>query len=440
MLNPAQAERTLGELVARIEQGDLEPIEATLEVDADADPAAVAALEASFTSVGLALLRGVDVHTEQLASLWDEQLRLLLEIPGELPSGRLLFGGRDRASDSSALLGRGLFFLAALAISEQLPRGTARAHPLLRPWLESSPPRALGGIYDELWNVLDDPGAPWFSHAYQLVDRLRETLGTVGSRAHRLELPGVVLDEIQHDVLDFPLLSELRSQRHGLRAMLELAQVRGLDRGHLLSIIWNSWDRDGRPEQGREIFDTTSALGLEFWANVPTALLKELFASEHAVSTLGFSAFRAEQWEVFAELCSQRSALWSVPTPWRCIPGDVLERVLDEGAWPSSATPGLVEAWRRFPKLVLGAVKRNFDAGEAEPAWGLVDASPPEQTEALVTWLRQRVSVLDLDEQALSRVRGWLARTIQRRDPGWRRCYAYLHEIEQGLAPLKRGL
>jgi hypothetical protein len=88
---------------------------------------------------------------------------------------------------------------------------------------------------------------------------------------------------------------------------------------------------------------------------------------------------------------------------------------------------------------VLSAVRRNFDTGEAAPAWGLVEASPPEHTEALVTWLRQRVSVLDLDQQDLGRVRGWLARVIQRRDPGWRRCYAYLHEIEQGLAPLRRG-
>jgi hypothetical protein len=121
------------------------------------------------------------------------------------------------------------------------------------------------------------------------------------------------------------------------------------------------------------------------------------------------------------------------------MPKTVLIRLLTECPWPSSATRGLVQAWRRFPGPMLDAVRHSFDAGRAEPAWGLVEAAPAEQTEKLVNWLRQRIAVLDLDEPALHRVRGWLGRSIRRRDPGWRRSYDYLDEIEQGLLPMRSG-
>src|SRR5690606_17146232 len=139
------------------------------------------------------ILSGVELPSDLLETLWNEQLELLLHFEAELPRARLLFAApASKARPSSALFNQSTLHLSALAVSEQLPEGSGRRHPLFRPWSRATPPAQLGQLYDSIACSLEAGAlkAPVNSAALLLIDRLRATIGQCAREPHALERPG----------------------------------------------------------------------------------------------------------------------------------------------------------------------------------------------------------------------------------------------------------
>ena len=198
-----------------------------LELGADDSPAYVAALEMLVRGAGFALLSGADLPLEDLEALWNEQARLLFDRGPEPPWPRVDFP--DDLVQRAPALGSGIWLLGALALTEQLPPGSGARHPLLRPWLELRPPAGLRKVLDAIARSLEPETArsAFELGAVILIDRLRNVVGSVaedGGGAHRLELPGVLLDEIEHGVLEW---SNVQSLRTGPCVALDVVEAGG---------------------------------------------------------------------------------------------------------------------------------------------------------------------------------------------------------------------
>src|SRR6185436_14589259 len=133
-----------------------------------------------------------EVAPELAETLWDDEQRLLFEPPGVLPAPRIEHGlpGTDGVT-SAWMLGRGAFYLAALALGEGLEAGQGRTHALLRPWQATTAPPQLDELLDVVHGALEHPGASTelAASAAALVSRLRSVVGALGENGapHALE-------------------------------------------------------------------------------------------------------------------------------------------------------------------------------------------------------------------------------------------------------------
>ena len=77
-----------------------------------------AAIEGAFRAVGLAALFGSETLPDLAEALWDEALGLVFEAPGALPGPRIEHATLEPSEPGVWMLGRGAFFVAALAFGE----------------------------------------------------------------------------------------------------------------------------------------------------------------------------------------------------------------------------------------------------------------------------------------------------------------------------------
>jgi hypothetical protein len=416
-----------------------------LELGADDSPAYVAALEMLVRGAGFALLSGAELALEDLEALWNEQARLLFDCGSEPPRPRVDFP--EELLARAPALASGVWLLGALAVTEQLPPGSGARHPLLRPWLERRPPEGLRNVLDAIASALepDSARAAFELKAMVLVDRLRNVVGSVGQDGrgvHRLERPGVLLDEIEHGVLEWSGVQSLEADPASFVSLSKLADRRGLGAQEVPRAIWSAWTRAGCPDTA--LFDAKSPAAALLLAHAPGQALERLLPALAAGElALACTHFREEQWGALVRAASAGTLDSRVLAgAFALIGHEHAEELVAGGAGaPFENIAGLAVLWSRFPAVVLAALRARLERQERS-AGSLLDAAPLEQTAAVVDALRRRLlssASPELGALTLDHVRRWLHARIRARAPAWREAYAVLAEIERRLAPLVRA-
>lgn len=413
------------------------PAEEVLELEADESPAYVAAAEAVFRAAGLALLGGAELGQEHIEALWEEQMRLAVEIGGALPEPRI-----PPESDAPALAS-GCFYLSALALSEQLtPRRPAQGSPLC-PWSLAAPPPALRRAFDAIWAAARRaPDAPWSLASFALVDRLRSSLGSVsadGGAVHALELPGIFLDEVVHGVASWETASRLGDAPLLVPALVGLAERRGTAWDAVARGLWSAWDEAGRPSLHGGPLAADGPHAARLWPHAPADLIAALAARRDQAWRLPYALLTREQWTALlddwgalAESARGSTALW------RAMPSDVAERALERGALPA-APAALAELWQAHAARVTAAIEHAVTSRRPERAIALAAGAPEHATARVVASFGEARAWLERPASELDALRSWLCARVRLKSPGWRAAYTLLDAVERELGPARRA-
>ena len=424
------------ELVQRLSDRGSAFIDGVLELEGGDSAGHIAAVEMTFRAAGVALLSGAELGADSLEALWDEVLEARLEFPDQLPCPRIEYPDPER----DALLTRGMWYLAAFAISSELGQRAGRRHPLLRPWKarEANPQlRELCAITarDLPTNEAD---RPWALRAFSLISRLRSEIGALGSldSPEVLERPSVILDEVMHGVLSWGTVSGITDSVLGLPALQALANERGVPFSSVASAIWEAWDDAQRPALGAEFLATDAAHASWFWPHVPPDLLEALLCDARAVD-IPYESFGDAQWRAFVAALDTAPARAEDARAFSIAPDFVIIEALERGI----ESPALFKClWQRDPdragsELVL-ALESNEDEDQEQALGrlsGLLNAAPAVEFPRL-SELFSQPSLANLERKKLGRVRRFLHDQIRLRKSGYVEAYTRLSAIERLLS------
>jgi hypothetical protein len=400
LLTPQPVRELLSALTHEIER-DAETIERVLEIDTSESPAHVAALEATFRCSGFALLGGAELPLETLTALWEEQMRVAHLPAGGIPAPRIEY---DSASDP--WLATGSWHLAALAVSEQLEANDGFEHTLLRPWHATAPPALLAELYGSILTALEalDLRTPWLPLAYSLIDRLRRTVGLATSTVHPLELPSVVIEEAEHQVLTWQNVAALGRLRGGLTAVESLAGQHRVGWQRVVRAMFAAWDEALRPPLSGSALDPDGPDASLLWRSVPDDVLARV--APH-VPYLPISLVGAEA-------------------------------LLNAGGLAALSDERLRALVIRVPDAALEAISNSLSDGNSAQGLRLAHAIPLDRTPDLVRCLRA-LSPPGMPADQRSSLLDPLRERVRARAPGWREAYALLDELEQSVWPLRRA-
>lgn len=420
------------ELVRRLSERGSAFIDGALELEAPDSAGHTAAVEMIFRAAGVALLSGVELGGDALEALWDEVLDLRLEFPGELPCPRVEYPDPER----DPLLGRGMWYLAAFAVSNELGQRAGRRHPLLRPWKarESTPELR------ELCRVIQrdlptgERDRRWAVQAFALIARLRAEIGALGSleTPEALERPSVLLDEVMHGVLTWPTVSGIGDGALGLAALQALASERKLPFAQVASAIWEAWDDAHRPAIGAEFLASDSSYASLFWPHVPPDLLEALLSDARATG-IPYETFGDAQWRAFVAALEAAPVRADDERAFRIAPDFVIDEALARGVESRALFTAF---WRRAPERAGSELVQLLESREAEdlPRLAGLLAAAPENQLANLDELFAQPGVTNLPPPQLAVVRHYLHDRVRERSPGYTNAYARLTEIERRLS------
>lgn len=427
MLAPRSAGPTLRAVLARATEAGDDVLDELLEIEAPRSPEQVAALEAGFRVAGISLLCGVEVPVEVATALWDQQIPLLVE-RGDTPRPRLEH--QPRGVEDEPLLDLGVFHLAALALSELLPEGSAAEHPVLRPWKAPAVPPGLGAVLDSIWSVVkrvDPDGTPWALEAFSLAERLGAALSSRAPDApratHPLEWPGRVLDAVLRDGLTPEHVNE-GTHPALVRALLAFGARRGISSRVIIRALWRAWAESPGPVAPLSPLSPSSPLAKSFYADAPPDALSVLLSGHHVDgSKVPWGVLPEAAWRKLLETGSLRGN----PAAFRAIPPHLVGDAVRVGALTAAEIETL---WVRAPEAVDSALEVSLS--RAEPlAWQLVRAAPANCTGPVVRRLRAAWLGAAARESWIpaSLVRELLHERVTARAPGWREAFDLLLAI-----------
>ncbi len=434
LLRPHAAAEVEQTLAARLQDGDAEPLAAVLELDADDSPAQVAALEATFRGVGQALLHGTELSSEALEPLWDEQVRLLVQLPDQLPQPRIGYPEDRTRPDRDAA-----WLAGSLCVSEQLEASLGARHRLLRPWQEPSPPPGLRQVLDRIHAGLTGSEPSWAMGAFALADRLRSTIGSVGETSpHPLERPGVVLEELVHGVLEWDSVGGMENQRIEMTALKRLASARGYEWPEVAGAIWRAWHVAGGPVSGTPLLGTAGALAEWFWPHLPPPIVASaLSVLPDDAAPIPCTQWRNDQWDAWVSAIPKLDARAQGSAElWEAIPPTRFEAALQQ------VTVLPPETWQVLWRRSSEAVVRRFDdwltASLLDRALPLLASTPQTHTVAVLPSLSRCLP--SATPTLLDPIRSWLRGRITHRAADWRAAYALLASIENDLGRTRARL
>jgi hypothetical protein len=436
LLSPSMAGITAERLLVRAKSGSLGH-EELVDPDEIGDPAYAAASEGALRATGVSLLLGTAPAGDLLEGLWDEQLRIALELPGELPLPRIDTAGETSGERGAWLFDRGIWYLAALAVSEQLSAHEGRMHALLRPWQTGAVSPQLPALLDRVLMALERHETPrdLVGPALALVGRLRGVLGPLGAGGapHRLERAAIVADEAALGVLAWENLVALFEDELGLSGFLYVCRSRKLGGAELSSALWEAFVTAGMPQEGAGIFlvPELTRLLLPHAPRVALVRLAPLLANQ-----AGELALSDGQWSVLFD-----SDLRPVPAGlYRSVPLGALAPAVT-AALRDGAREALQVLWRRFSPELSQRVSGALRATEPDAALSaLLESAPPSVTSTLLEELDDVDRLLKAPGATLTAVRRFLHARVAERAPGFRDLYALLDEIERRCTPLRQSI
>jgi hypothetical protein len=414
----------------------LEPL---LEASAPESLFYVGALELGFVAAGLGLLEGAELPRELREGLFEDQLELMLELPGELPLPRIL-----RGSDAERAERHGLWLLAALSLSEDLPNH-ARKHGALRPWRSKQLDPRLPELLDRVAEVLDSRRLSQAAAlgVFALIGRLRTSAGAlIGiDTPHALEQPTVIVEEVLHGVLTWPTLAELGRHRAGLLIAATRAAAITLDVPwpDVARAVWLAWDAAERPAEGADfLLPENDAEGL-FWAHIPRELLRPLLADARD-KPMPFERLREQPWAAIEEAVLDGSLAPTAPMVEHA-PEAVLDSWLGRGGLGLFTGEALGVLWRRVPERLLRVLSLHFktpDPAETAQVVALLTELPASLLNEAVS-AAQDQQLVRLPGAALAAMRKLLHRAVSEGGALGRRAYPVLAGLEEQLSVARRA-
>ena len=420
------------ELLQRLSDRGSAFIDSVLELEGGDGAGHIAALELTFRTAGIALLEGAELASDSLEALWDEALDARLEFPGELPCPRIEYPSPER----DALLSRGIWYLAAFAISAELGQRAGRRHALLRPWKAREAHPLLRELCATIARDLptDARDRTWVLRAFSLVARLRSEIGALGAvdAPEALERPSVILDEVTHGVLGWPTVAGIADGELGMLALQAMSVERGVPFSSVASAIWEAWDDAQRPASGAEFLATDSKHASWFWPHVPADLLEALLCDARATD-IPYPSFGDTQWHAFIAALDTAPARADDERAFALAPDFVLVAALDRGI----ESPALFAAvWQRDPDRAgseLVALLESDDDDDLPRLSGMLKATPAAHFSQLGELFAQP-SLANLRSVKLAAVRRYLHDLVRARKPGYVEAYARLSDIERQLS------
>jgi hypothetical protein len=433
LLRGHAAPRIARQLLERLADRGSAFIDGLLELEGVDSAARAAAIDMTFRAAGVALLGGAELASDSLEPLWDEVIEARFELPGELPCPRIEYP--EPATD--ALLTRGVWYLAAFAISGELGQRAGRRHALLRPWHTREVSAELRAICRQIASDLPlaESDRGWALRAFSLLARLRAEIGAIGAfdAPELLEQPAVILDEVEHGVLAWSSVAGIGRSALGLPALQALARERNLPFASVATAIWQAWDEAERPSEGAEVLAAEAASANSFWPHIPARLLESLLCDAQ-LAHVPYELFEAPHWQAFLAALKRAPALAADTRAFEHAPESVLAAALAQGVESEAFFRAL---FQRAPEHAEQALEQALDApNERHTArlGALLAASPSAELSRLFS-LFSRPKVQNLSGEKLAAVRRFLHACVRARRPGYREAYACLSTLEQRLAP-----
>jgi hypothetical protein len=436
LLSPSMAPITAERILVRAREGGLVH-EELVDPDVVGDPAYAAATEGALRATGVGVLLGTSPPGESLEALWDEQVRILLELPGALPLPRIDGLGSGATDHGAWLFDRGIWYLATLAVSELLGAHEGRPHPTLRPWQAKAPPGGLPAVLDCIAAALERAETPreLVGPALSLVGRLRALLGPLGKSgaAHRLERAAIVADEAALGVLAWESVVELGTDELALAALAPLCRSRKLDDFAFANAIWNAFAAAQLPLESAGVLLRPELARIVLQHAPGPALVRLAPLLANAPLPLPISEV---QWGVLlgGDLAQAPLGLYGAA------PASVLDAAV-RAAVRDGRPEALETLWRRFPVALSSRVVAAFRAGSADAALSrLLEHAPAAATPELVTALEDVDALLRAPADALTALRRFLHTRVAQRAPGFRETYALFDAIERRCAPVRGAM
>ena len=417
LLAPHAAEGIARALYSRILRDDTEPIEAVTELEADTNPAHIAALEVVVRATGMALMAGHDLPSESLEALWHEQSRLAIRWNEGPPCPRI----RHQVPVGS-LLHDTTWRLALIAISERLD--APGFDPWLAPWTCSEPPGTLLRLLDPLAEELGSFSEPLAHDTYALVDRLRRVLGSLNDPLHDLEIPAAVLDAARLGVLDWNLVTRVGEIPYGSSAVQALAQRRGQSWSETATAIWEAWAESDTFASEIPWFASSVTWGESLGPHLPLEVLRG--DALRRLDIVCGNELLDEHIELLVDRYGELAARGRIQF-WQTLPSRWSQRALAR-VTPAELTTARV-VWSRFEAMVpaqlaMSALRDRIDA--------LLSTAPRTATREVIRCLAA-VPRDKLSDNTVESLRYWLSERIQERAPGFTEAYALLATIEREL-------
>jgi hypothetical protein len=432
LLSPATAPTTLDRLVDSARARTLVS-EDIIEPAASSDAAYAAAIEGAVRALGAAELGGVHIGGDALESLWDEQLRLLVELPDRLVSPRIEHTP-SHGRRGAFWLDRGAWYLALLAISEAFDSHQGRRHPLLRPWQATKPPVGMPALLDRVAHALDagDATVDVIGAAVSLVTRLGAILGPLGhdGARHRLERAATVADEAALGVLPWSSVAALEGDRLALTGFSALVEQRRLDHAAIATQVWQAFADAGSP-----VMETGVLLAPELarivLPHAPAATLPLLARSIAALAEP--PALTPTQWATLLG-----SDAGELPLALYGHVPEALVGTAVDAACRAARSEALALLWGRFPRpLTRRVVHALTDPNAARVRQPLLESVPPEIGPEVLAELDSAETLLRGPAESIEAVRRFLHACIAGRGPGFRDAYALFDGIERHLEQLR---
>ncbi|MDF3072062.1 MAG: hypothetical protein K0R38_7663, partial [Polyangiaceae bacterium] len=398
----------------------------------------VGAFELGFVAAGLAVLEGAELPRDLRENLFEDQLELMLELPGELPVPRVLRGSeRERAER------HGLWLLAALTLSEDLP-SQAKRHRLLRPWRGQDLDPRFPQLLDRVEAALSSPHLSQAGalSVFALIGRLRTHVGALVSleTPHALEQPTVIAEEVMHGVLTWPTAAGLGRGRPGLLLAATRAAAVALDVpwSDVARAVWLAWDAAERPADGADFLLPDNDAEGSFWAHIPRELLRPMLADARD-KPMPFDRLRDEPWAAIEAAVLDGSLLPTAPVVQHA-PLSVLDSWLARRGLAPFEGAALRALFERLPERLLLVLSLHFERPsptEAEEVLALLAELPTALLGDAVAAAAGK-PLWRLPEQTLGGTRKLLHRAVSEGGALGRRAYPLLSELEQKLSTARR--
>ena len=402
-------------------------VEAVLEDLEEESPSSVLALDAAVVALGLSQLSGHEVPAAASEQLLDEASALALKRPDEIPRPRIGIGLGVLGSDSGAL-----WWLALLALSENAARTKQPQDPRIMPWLQREPPQELARLFDQLlvqFQGLARPLPVWLFGAFALVERLRQTLGPVISGdelPHPMHVPGIVLDEVVHGVLEWSTVEPLIGDELLFEVFEVMAQQRGCTEATWADGFWQAFAQADfeLPARGfvqrhlqRLAPHVPSEMGIAWLEGSEKPPCDEIIAVLPPAVLLAWLDQSGVRSQAFP------------PNIVRAVSEEMTERLLADLEPRDEAILPIL--WERVPDRVVSRIHR-FRVLLPEKAARWIDCAP-------VTYGAALFKAAEIDEWLkasapfLLALRRFCCRCIDDRSDDWQLGYAWLVKIERVL-------